>query len=243
MRSFLRFFVLIAAAVLVLRAQPARADVTWTLAGTGDWSVATNWSSGAVPTSTDNADIYNGGTVEVTTTGDVCNNLYVDAATGNSSVQMTAGSLAVTHTTFVGYSGAGAFSQSGGSDFAPYLILASGSASSGTYDLNGGLLITSSLTSGSGAAAFDFGGGTLQASASMTTTVPMTFTGSGGNATVNTSGYGVTLAGSLSGVGGLTKIGSGTLVLSNSSNAYNGNTTVQRDSFPSAPTAAWAPAT
>ena len=38
------------------------------------------------------------------------------------------------------------------------------SASNGTYNLNGGTLIPSSLSSGSGTAAFNFGGGTLQAS-------------------------------------------------------------------------------
>ena len=39
----------------------------------------------------------------------------------------------------------------------------------------------------------------------------MTLTGSGGNATVDTAGYNVTLSGSLSGHGGLIKTDSGTL--------------------------------
>ena len=42
----------------------------------------------------------------------------------------------------------------------------------------------------------------------------MTLTGIGGNATVDTAGYAVTLSGVLSGPGGLNKIGSGTLTLS-----------------------------
>ena len=53
----------------------------------------------------------------------------------------------------------------------------------------------------------------------------MTLTGSGGNATVDTAGYTVTLSGSLSGPGGLTKTDSGTLVLAGS-NSYTGGTTV-----------------
>ncbi len=53
----------------------------------------------------------------------------------------------------------------------------------------------------------------------------MTLTGSGGNATVDTAGYAVTLSGSLSGTGGLSKTDSGILVLSGT-NKYTGGTTV-----------------
>ena len=67
--------------------------------------------------------------------------------------------------------------------------------SSGTYNLNGGLLVLSSLSQGSGIAAFNFGGGTLQASAAMSGSLAMTLTGSGGNANVNSAGYAVSLAG------------------------------------------------
>ena len=97
--------------------------------------------------------------------------------------------------------------------------------SSGTYNLNGGILVLPAIYSGSGAAAFNFGGGTLQASGPLKTTLPMTLTGSGGNATVDTAGYAVTLSGSLSGPGGLTKTGGGTLVLGGANN-YTGGTTV-----------------
>ena len=57
----------------------------------------------------------------------------------------------------------------------------------------------------------------------------MTLTGTGGNATVDTSGYTVTLSGVLSGTvsaGGLTKKGLGTLIL-NGANSYVGTTDVQ----------------
>jgi autotransporter-associated beta strand protein len=53
----------------------------------------------------------------------------------------------------------------------------------------------------------------------------MTLTGSGGNATVDTAGYIVTLSGAVSGPGGLAKTNSGTLILSGG-NTYTGGTTV-----------------
>ena len=74
-----------------------------------------------------------------------------------------------------------------------------------------------------GTAAFNFGGGTLLASGSFTTTLPMTLTGTGGNATVDTAGYAVTFSGQLSGTGGLNKTDSGTLTLTGSNN-YAGQT-------------------
>ena len=53
----------------------------------------------------------------------------------------------------------------------------------------------------------------------------MTLTGDGGNANVDSAGNAVTLSGVLSGVGGLNKVGSGTLTLS-ATETYGGNTTV-----------------
>ena len=94
---------------------------------------------------------------------------------------------------------------------------------SSTYNLNGGKLITGYIYKGSGIIAFNFGGGTLQATRDFGTSMPMTLTGEGGNSNVDTSGYTFTLAGVLSGSGGLNKLGSGTLTLS-AANSYNGNT-------------------
>ena len=109
-----------AAALVLMSSPPVRANVTWTLATTGDWSIASNWSGGAVPTSSGTADIFNGGTATVTTTGDVCSSLSLGNSAGSGTIQTTGGSLAVSGTTVtsgylaVGYSGRGNFTQSGG---------------------------------------------------------------------------------------------------------------------------------
>ena len=136
---------------------------------------------------------------------------------------------------YVGYNSSctGIFTQSGGTNIVTGegLCLSCAFFSSGTYNLNGGMLVLSSLvTSGVGTAAFNFGGGTLQANGTLTTTLPMTLTGSGGNATVDTAGNTVTLSGSLSGPGGLTKTDSGTLVLT-TANTYAGDTLISGGSL------------
>ncbi len=127
---------------------------------------------------------------------------------------------------YIGRSGTGTFIQTGGTNtISSNLYLGFNSGSSGTYNLNSGTLILKSLSKGSGAAAFNFGGGTIQASGSFSTSLPMTLTGDGGNANIDTAGYAVTLFGILSGTGGLNKVGSGTLTLS-VAETYSGNTTV-----------------
>jgi len=98
------------------------------------------------------------------------------------------------------------------------------STGKGVYNLNGGILALHGLYCGSGAAPFSFGGGTLRADAGFSSYLPMTLTGNGGNATVNTNGHAVSLTGTLSGVGGLAKTGSGTLTLYAAN--YSGTTTV-----------------
>jgi autotransporter-associated beta strand protein len=127
---------------------------------------------------------------------------------------------------YIGLQGTGTMNQSGGTNKNYNIILASINGSTGTYNLTGGTLITSSITKGPGTAAFNFGGGTIQARFNNTTfSLPMTITGDGGNANVDSAGNSVTLSGVLSGTGGLNKMGSGILTLS-ASNTYSGATTV-----------------
>ena len=124
----------------------------------------------------------------------------------------------------LGYSGSGTFNQSGGTNNGGAISFAL-NFESGIYNLSGGLLILPSVSLGSGKAAFNFSGGTLQAGASFSTSLPMTLGTGGGGATLNTAGYAVTLSGSLSGPSSLNKIGSGMLTLG-SANTFTGNTLI-----------------
>jgi autotransporter-associated beta strand protein len=74
---------------------------------------------------------------------------------------------------------------------------------------------------------FNLGGGTLQATASFTVDnfLPITFTGIGGNGTIDTQSYAVEFDGNIAGPAGFTKMGSGTLKLTGA-NSYLGLTTV-----------------
>ena len=125
-----------------------------------------------------------------TTTGNNNSGLYLGYSQSVNGTYNLSGSAQLrSPDEFIGYSGIGTFNQSGGTNTIWWnsLILGSQSGSSGTYNLNGGTLMIKSLTKGSGTAAFNFGGGTLQASGSFSTSLPMTLTGIGGDAKVNTN--------------------------------------------------------
>ena len=143
---------------------------------------------------------------------------------GSGAYDLSTGQLTA-YTVIVGCSGTGTFNQFGGTNTIGGLSLGSATGGMGTYNLNGGTLIISSIGNGSGVAAFNFGGGTLKASSGLWTTMPMTLTGIGGNANVDTASGDITLSGILSGPGGLNKLGTNTLTLSGT-NTYAGNTTV-----------------
>jgi autotransporter-associated beta strand protein len=138
--------------------------------------------------------------------------------------------------TTVGNSGTGTFTQSGGTscgapplsgfpNTAGTLLLGRNAGGSGTYNLNGGLLVLSALSQGSGSAAFNFNGGTLQAGNSFSSSLPMALGTSGSGATFNPAGYAMVISGPLSGPGSLTVTGNGTLLLTGS-NSYSGGTTI-----------------
>ena len=155
------------------------------------------------------------------------NPLFVNYGAGQSGIYNLSSSGLVTATwEYVGDNGTGIFTQSGGTNTVTNtLTIGNVSGGTGTYNLNGGLLIVSALTKGSGTATFNFNGGVLQAGSTLSSSLPMTLGTGGGGATVNTPGFAVTLSGSLSGPGSLTKIGSGVLTLT-ASNTYSGNTLI-----------------
>jgi fibronectin-binding autotransporter adhesin len=152
--------------------------------------------------------------------GDSAGSVGMVSVDGAGSIWANGGAI------FVGYYGAGTVAQTGGSVSAGRgLYLGACSTGNGAYSLNGGTLTINLLEKGGGTAAFNFGGGTLQASDTFSSDVPMNLTGSSGNANVNTNGFGVTLSGILSGNGGLKKSGDGMLTLS-AANSYRDRTTV-----------------
>ena len=174
-----------------------------------------------------------GGFTQSGGTNAISGNLYLGyLGDSGGTYSLSAGSLSVSSTSgglYVGYDGTGSFTQSGGTATVHSLTLAYDIYSSGTYNLNGGTLIVSSISGGSGTFAFNFTGGTVQAGTNFSAGLPIVLATSGGNGTINTAGYAVTLSGQFSGPGGLIKAGSGTLILGASngpSNTFSGTTLI-----------------
>jgi T5SS/PEP-CTERM-associated repeat protein/autotransporter-associated beta strand protein len=166
--------------------------------------------------------IINGGTVS-NTTGSVG---YDSASSGFVTISGTGAKWTSSSYLRVGDSGTGVITQTGGTNSViGTLYLGYGFTGTGVYNLNGGTLAVGGLASGSGTAIFRFGGGTLMANSAFTSSLPMSLTGTGGNATVNTNGNAVTLSGALSGAGGLKKLGANKLTLTGA-DTYTGRTTI-----------------
>ena len=104
-----------------------------------------------------------------------------------------------------------------------------GGGGNGTLNLNaGGRIQTPVVTTGGGVSTFNFNGGTLQAAAGASSNffsgVTSVVSGSGG-ATIDTNGNNIYFPSPLSGPGGLTKSGAGTMVVP-STDTYAGPTVV-----------------
>ncbi len=153
--------------------------------------------------------------------------VYIGDDTYYSVTYSLSGGYLTTPQVYLGSNGTGTVTQTGGTSSISSLLMGQNPGSSGTYNLNGGSLALSSagLTKGSGAAAFNFGGGTLGASAAWSSSLAMTLTGSGGISTVDTTGGSIGLSGVLSGTNALIKVGPNSLTLGGS-NTYLGPTSV-----------------
>jgi autotransporter-associated beta strand protein len=103
-------------------------------------------------------------------------------------------------------------------------VLTGNNSYGGGTGINAGVLAVAADTNlGATSGSLAFGGGTLQFLAGFSTGRAVTLNAGGG--TVDTNGNSATLAGTIGGPGGLTKIGIGTLTLS-ANNPYTGATTV-----------------
>jgi len=195
-------------------------------AGTGSYSLSGGMLSAAddVGDSGIGTFVQSGGTNDVSKWGfDVG---YGPSATATYSLSGT-GLLSAAAPEQIALFGRGTFMQSGGTNVATELSLADYSGSVGTYNLNGGLLRIPQFTVGSGTAALNLSGGTLQASGSCSIPASAKFsvTAGTGGAIFDPSGYTITVNAAINGSGGLTQIDSGTLVLTGS-NTYSGGTNV-----------------
>jgi autotransporter-associated beta strand protein len=102
--------------------------------------------------------------------------------------------------------------------------VAIGAAGTGAYNLNGGLLQVGGTNGITGTGSLNLGGGTLQVIGSALTTANiMALTGTG--SVIDTNGLGATFNGVMSGTGGFTKAGAGTLVLT-ATDTYSGGTVI-----------------
>ena len=150
--------------------------------------MASNWG-GNLPGPADEVYVINGGTAAITLAGAVCNDLFLGDpnSTNSGTVQISgSGSLSATNNEYLGNTGTGTFTQSGGTNsIGSYLYLGSNSPSSAG--------IGSYFLSGSGALAADqefvgnYGSGTFSQSGG-TNTVNSLYVASSGSYALSGSG-------------------------------------------------------
>ena len=116
-----------------------------------------------MPTASDSVLIANGGTATIMQLGETCGTLALGSDAGSGTVLMTAGNLSTTGYEYVGNSGKGTFTQSGGANAAASeLDIGYNTGSSGTYNLSGSGRLTSpnEYIGNSGSGSFTQTGGT-----------------------------------------------------------------------------------
>jgi autotransporter-associated beta strand protein len=211
-----------------------------------NWATPSFWSTAALPTNDDNAYINGNGSgndvvVLVTGAAATCFSLHIGGGSGSANgekVTVLSGTLPVVDTIYVGDQDAGTLEITGGTVQAWNVQLGNtvnGTTYTGNLLLSGGTLKTYEVVLGGGTpgswttgGTCTWSGGTVQAIGALKFAVPATI-GTGG-AIINTNGFNGTVSGVLSGIGGLTKTGSGTLTIS-ASNTYGGDTKISGGSI------------
>ena len=212
---------IVVAGTSLLAAPVARGALYSWQVQSGNWSVASNWG-GTLPSNSDTACVANGGTVNVTVS-ETCGALSLGNGEGSGTVQMTGGGLSA-GTQYVGVSGTGTFSQSGGTN-ASYanLYLGYNAGSSGTYSLSSsGLLVGYSAVAAyvyvgySGTGTFTQSGGTSTVGGYPNTLILSLGYNTGSNGTYSLSGGQLSASDQEVGLNG-----TGTFLQSGGSNAFS----------------------
>ncbi len=131
----------------------------------------------------------------------------------------------------LGVDGTGILNHSGGTLTAHGIHLDARGATPGTdlYSLTGGTLVLGAYgirgNADTSTFAVELGGGVVQASTATQITTPVTLTGTNGNVSFDSNGHTINVSGVLSGPGGLSKTGAGTLILG-AANSFAGGTTI-----------------
>jgi autotransporter-associated beta strand protein len=189
--------------------------------------------------------VTNGATLSIGTVGSTPNLRlgYSAGLTGTNEVDISSGQLILDQTFVQIYVGDAsstyaAVNQTGGTvlfqnntNTSAGVTLGNSAGSTGSYYLNGGLLITPRITGASGTGYFYFNGGTLSPSSTLSasnfvSSFTAAYVGNGG-AVIDTTNIDVTVSQPLlnGGTGGLTKLGLAALTLSGT-NSYVGPTLV-----------------
>ena len=152
-------------------------------------------------------------------------------STSTGVVEVAGGSLSVGSALYVGGSGTGTLTINGGTvevDPSSLIYPGYGSGSSGTIDLNGGVLKTKRIAHYKGKGYVNFNGGTLQANDDSPTDFiksGLTVTVGEAGGVIDNGGYEIKIPATLGGTGGLTFRGAGVTTLSGTV-SYSGATRV-----------------
>jgi autotransporter-associated beta strand protein len=188
------------------------ADGTTVTSTGGAWTSGSTWTSG-VPTLAD--DAVASGSLTLASGHAFARRLSLDG-----SLDVTGGTVDVFDTATYN----GSLSISGGIVTAGRVLIASTGQMGSLAVEAGGTLQTGTVASAGGAATLSINGGTFRATGVPDVKVATTFAAAG--ATIDTNGYSGAVSGAISGAGGLTKRGAGSLMLSGPI-AYSGPTAIE----------------
>ncbi|MET3654893.1 beta strand repeat-containing protein, partial [Dyella japonica] len=194
-------------------------------------------SFGTAAGSTGSINVLSGGTVSYIGTGASTNRIWTinngTLSNAGSGALSVSGAMTITGTATLGGSFNGAANNASGvisgvgtltvNSAGTWVLTGTNTYTGGTAINAGVLQILNDANLGNAAGGLSFNGGTLQTAAALTTN--RTTTLNAGEGTVDTNGFDVTFGGQASGVGALTKAGTGTLILSQA-NTYAGGTTI-----------------